>query len=209
MLALSLDDTRRRGSARGRAMAAAAGGRFTVVRADGRVMVDSEADAARMENHAHAAGAAAGVRGRAGLGHPAQRHAGGSLSLRGGAMPRGRGAAGRAAMPRSNARWRRSAAGFWSAPRWRFCRPSWLAALLARWISRRFATIMAHAGELARRQLPRAPAGTGGSEFGQLARTLNETAENLQRTVEQLQREHSELEKAGARPQGFRDQRLA
>ena len=33
-----------------------------------------------------------------------------------------------------------------------------IAALLARLISRRFATIMAHAGELARRQLPRAPA---------------------------------------------------
>ncbi|HKE26951.1 MAG TPA: ATP-binding protein, partial [Bryobacteraceae bacterium] len=36
---------------------------------------------------------------------------------------------------------------------------------------------------------------TGSGEFGQLARTLNETASNLQHTVEQLQREHAELEK--------------
>jgi two-component system phosphate regulon sensor histidine kinase PhoR len=50
-----------------------------------------------------------------------------------------------------------------------------LAAVVARWISRHFATIMAHAGELAaatfRARLPI----TGGNEFGQLARTLNDT----------------------------------
>ena len=34
-----------------RAMAQAAGGRITVVRADGKVLVDSEANAAEMENH--------------------------------------------------------------------------------------------------------------------------------------------------------------
>src|SRR5262249_53857411 len=34
-----------------RRMAHAAGGRLTVVRADGKVLVDSEADAATMENH--------------------------------------------------------------------------------------------------------------------------------------------------------------
>ena len=33
------------------AMAQAAGGRLTVVRSDGKVLVDSEADAAKMENH--------------------------------------------------------------------------------------------------------------------------------------------------------------
>src|SRR5208283_1348684 len=70
-----------------------------------------------------------------------------------------------------------------------------LAAVLARWISRHFAAIMAHAGELAggnfHARLPIA----GGNEFGQLARTLNDTAANLQRTVEQLQLEHRELER--------------
>ena len=36
---------------RARAMAQAAGGRITLVRADGQVLVDSEANAAAMENH--------------------------------------------------------------------------------------------------------------------------------------------------------------
>lgn len=70
-----------------------------------------------------------------------------------------------------------------------------LAAFLARSISHRFATIMAHATQLAqgnfRARLPQ----SGEDEFGQLARTLNDTAENLQQTVEQLQRKHAELEK--------------
>ena len=70
-----------------------------------------------------------------------------------------------------------------------------IAAFLARLLSRRFAAIMAHALELARGNFRARLPATGGSEFGQLARTLNETAENLQNTVEQLQREHSELEK--------------
>jgi two-component system phosphate regulon sensor histidine kinase PhoR len=70
-----------------------------------------------------------------------------------------------------------------------------LAAVLARLISRRLATIMAHAGELARGNFRARLADTGSSEFGQLSQTLNDTAENLQQTVAQLQREHTELER--------------
>src|SRR5690349_16673107 len=70
-----------------------------------------------------------------------------------------------------------------------------IAAILARFISRRMARIMAHAGELARGNFRARLAKTDSSEFGQLARTLNETAENLQKTVAQLQHEHAELEK--------------
>src|SRR5690349_7422841 len=70
-----------------------------------------------------------------------------------------------------------------------------IAAILARFISRRMARIMAHAGELARGNFRARLAKTDSSEFGQLARTLNETAENLQKTVSQLQHEHAELEK--------------
>jgi two-component system phosphate regulon sensor histidine kinase PhoR len=54
---------------------------------------------------------------------------------------------------------------------------------------------MSHAGELARGNFRARLAQTDSSEFGQLARTLNETAENLQQTVAQLQHEHAELEK--------------
>ena len=70
-----------------------------------------------------------------------------------------------------------------------------LAALLARLISR---ALRRHHGArrgAGARQLPRPAGRRPASEFGQLARTLNETAGNLQQTVEQLQREHTELEK--------------
>src|SRR5262249_57710344 len=70
-----------------------------------------------------------------------------------------------------------------------------IAAVLARFISRRLARIMSHAGELARGNFRARLAQTDSSEFGQLSRTLNETAENLQKTVSQLQHEHAELEK--------------
>jgi two-component system phosphate regulon sensor histidine kinase PhoR len=66
---------------------------------------------------------------------------------------------------------------------------------MARTISKRLGTIMSHAGELARGNFRARLHDSGGNEFGQLERTLNETAGNLQNTVEQLQREHSELEK--------------
>jgi len=52
ILALSLDDIGAVGQPAARAMAKAAGGRLTLVRSDGRVTVDSEANAAQMENHA-------------------------------------------------------------------------------------------------------------------------------------------------------------
>src|SRR5581483_3630435 len=64
-----------------------------------------------------------------------------------------------------------------------------IAALLARWISRSFGGIMSHAMELARGNFRSRLEPSGGAEFGELARTLNETAANLQQTVEQLQRE--------------------
>jgi two-component system phosphate regulon sensor histidine kinase PhoR len=70
-----------------------------------------------------------------------------------------------------------------------------IAGLLARWISSRFATILAHAGELARGNFHARLSLSGSSEFGQFAQKLNETAGKLQQTVEQLKLEHAELEK--------------
>ena len=70
-----------------------------------------------------------------------------------------------------------------------------IAALLARRISQRFATIMAYAGELARGNFQARLSTAAASEFSQLAQTLNETAGKLQQTVEQLRLEHLELEK--------------
>jgi two-component system phosphate regulon sensor histidine kinase PhoR len=70
-----------------------------------------------------------------------------------------------------------------------------IAALLARTLSRRFGVITSHAAELARGNFRARLPSSDSSEFGQLTRTLNETAANLQQTVEQLDREHAELEK--------------
>jgi two-component system phosphate regulon sensor histidine kinase PhoR len=71
-----------------------------------------------------------------------------------------------------------------------------VAALLARYLSRRFARIMNYAGELARGNFrARLPDTAGSGEFRELVAKLNETAANLQKTVEQLEREHTELEK--------------
>src|SRR5438874_10357798 len=51
MIAFSLPAPENLDADRARGMAQAAGGRITVVRADGKVLVDSDADAAGMENH--------------------------------------------------------------------------------------------------------------------------------------------------------------
>ena len=71
-----------------------------------------------------------------------------------------------------------------------------LAALVARYISRRLAAIIAYAGELARGNFRARLDESDNSEFGQLARTLNETAGNLQNAPwRNCEREHAELEK--------------
>src|SRR5262249_13131333 len=51
MLALSMPTPESLDAAHARRMAGPAGGRVTVIRADGKVLVDSEANAAEMENH--------------------------------------------------------------------------------------------------------------------------------------------------------------
>jgi two-component system phosphate regulon sensor histidine kinase PhoR len=182
--------------ARAQALALAAGARVTVIRADGVVAADSEANPASMENHrtANRKELMAAFAGRAG------REIRTSATLRvpflyvavpipGGAV---RLAEPLARIDRQVAQVRTRILESTAVA---FLPAILLAALVARWISRRFATIMSHAVQLARGNFRSRVADTGASEFGQLAVTLNETAENLQRTVEQLQREHSELEK--------------
>jgi two-component system phosphate regulon sensor histidine kinase PhoR len=194
ILALSIDDIGAVSQPAARTLAAAAGGRVTLVRGDGRVTVDSDAIAARMENHARRPElrkALAGTPGwsvrRSGtLGIPFLYVA---VPCRGGAV--------RLAVPYSQVEDQvaQIRSKILISTALAFVPAVLLAALLARWISRHFATIMAHAGQLAggnfRARLPV----SGGSEFGQLARTLNDTAANLQRTVEQLRTEHAELER--------------
>jgi two-component system phosphate regulon sensor histidine kinase PhoR len=196
MLALSVPDASRLDDAYARAMARAAGGRITVVRADGKVLVDSEANAANMENHrtrpelmqAFRGETGSSIRHSATIGVPFLYVAVPAASL-GGAI--------RVAVPLSeiNQQVNRIRGKILASTALAFLPAIAIAAVLARLISRRLATIMAHASELARGNFRARLAHTGSSELGQLARTLNDTAQNLQQTVAQLEREHAELEK--------------
>ena len=181
-----------------RRLAQAAGGRITVVRADGRVLVDSEADAAGMENHRTPARpevmqAFAGRRGS-----DIRQSATIGVSFLYVAVPVDEGSSViRIAFPTSEIDKQVSQirGKILVSTALAFLPAILIAAFLARMISRRLAKIMAHAGELARGNFRARLTETDSSEFGQLSRTLNETAENLQQTVAQLQHEHSELEK--------------
>jgi two-component system phosphate regulon sensor histidine kinase PhoR len=180
------------------AMAQAAGGRLTIVRSDGKVLADSEANPADMENHrtrpelvrAFQGGIGANIRHSATIG----------IDFLYVAVPGPKDtpdAAIRIAVPLSEIdRQTRYIRGrILISTGLAFIPAVLIAALLARWISRAFGSIAEHATQLAhgnfRARLPQ----TGKGEFGMLAHTLNETAEHLQRAVEQLQREHTELEK--------------
>lgn len=197
ILALQIKDPVHVDDATVRAMDAAAGGRVTVVLPDGRVTADSEANAASMENHRTPS--------RPELLRAFQGQTGSDLRRSGTlginflyvAAPCAGGAAVRIAVPLSDigkqtADIRSRLLGSTALA---FLPAVLAAALLARWLSGRFAMVMRHAQQLAGGSFRARIARTGSGEFGELARTLNETAKNLQQTVEQLQREHAELEK--------------
>lgn len=179
-----------------RRMARAAGGRITVVRADGKVLVDSEADAAGMENHRTRPELVQAFHG--GVGSDIRQSATIGVSFLYVAVPVAGGrSAIRVAFPLAeiNRQVSQIRAKILVSTSLAFLPAILIAAVLARYISRRFATIMSHAGELARGNFRARLPETDSSEFGQLAQTLNETAGNLEETVAQLQREHAELEK--------------
>jgi two-component system phosphate regulon sensor histidine kinase PhoR len=196
MLALGLPALETLDRDRVQRMAQAAGGRLTVVSADGNVLVDSEADASKMENHrtrpelvqAFRQGWGSDVRQSATLGvsflYVAVRAEDSRSAIR-------------IAFPLSeiNRQVTQIRDKILVSTALSFLPAILIAAILARYLSRRFATVMSHAGELARGNFRARLPDTDSSVFGQLAQTLNETARNLQRTVSQLQHEHSELEK--------------
>ena len=196
MLALTFPSPESLDAANARRMAHAVGGRITVVRADGKVLVDTEAQPSEMENHgsrkeireAFQQGSGSEIRQSATIGvsflYVAVPVAGGTSAIR-------------IAFPLSeiNRQIERIRGKLLVSTSVAFLPAILIAAILARFISRRLAAIMAHAGELARGNFRARLPQTDSSEFGQLEQTLNETAENLQQTVAQLQHEHAELEK--------------
>jgi len=196
MLGLALETPETLDAERVRRMALAAGGRITVVRADGKVLVDSEADAASMENHRTRPELVQAFRG--GSGSDIRQSATIGVSFLYVAVPVAGGrSAIRVAFPLAeiNRQVSQIRGKILVSTALAFLPAILIAAVVARYISRRFATIMAHAGELARGNFRARLPETDSSEFGQLAQTLNETAGNLEQAVAQLQHEHAELEK--------------
>ncbi len=194
MLIAAVPDPLALDAERARRFAEAAGGRITVVRSDGKVLVDSEADAATMENHRARPELVQAFHGNLGW---IERHSATiginflyvAVPLPGGAI--------RIAVPLQQiddqvGRMRRK---ILLGTTLAFLPAIAIAALFSRWVSRRFAAVMSHAGELARGNFRARLEPAGGNEFGHLAQTLNETARNLQNTVEQFDREHAELER--------------
>jgi two-component system phosphate regulon sensor histidine kinase PhoR len=195
LIALALPDgAGEPAAARIRRMATEAEGRVTVIRSDGSVRFDSEAEPSRMENHATRAEFVEALAGR--QGRAIRRSATTGVNYLYVAIPTPDGAV-RLAMPLSqvdrqvNEIRGKMLAGTAAA----FLPAIVIAAFFARRISKRLGAIIAFAGELAkgnyRERLDTAKSG----ELGMLSRQLKEAGEHLQRAVEQLDREHTELEK--------------
>jgi len=195
ILALAQADPLSLDRGRARRFAEAAGGRVTVVRSDGKVMVDSEADASGMENHRTPSRPELlkAFDGKVGF---ITRHSATigidflyvAVPVRGGAI--------RIAVPTSeiDSQVRGVRAKILTGAAIAFLPAILIAALVSRWISGRLARIMAHAEELARGNFRARLPAAGGAEFAELARKLNDTAVEMEKTVAQLQREQAELE---------------
>lgn len=177
-----------------RALARQAGVRLTLIARDGRVLSDTEADPARMENHASRPEVAAALAGRTGsvqrLSPTVHVQAlyvaipipDGALRL---AVPladvEGRVAVLRKEMLRSIVL--------------AFLPVMLIAGIFARYVSSKLGAILSYAGELADGGFRRRLNWRGSNELAQLARRLDETAAKLESTFDQLRREHAELEK--------------
>jgi two-component system phosphate regulon sensor histidine kinase PhoR len=177
-----------------KALASAAGGRITLIRRDGTVVNDSEADPARMENHSHRAEIVEALQGRTGVSIRRSPTLGTDFLYV--AVPVGEGAL-RLARPLDRVHEQIAGirlklvlyTGLALLP------AILLAALFARSVSAKMGAIIDFASTLATGDFKaRMPAG-GKDELGILSRQLNETGQKLQAMFEALEREHAEMEK--------------
>ncbi|HTM48350.1 MAG TPA: histidine kinase dimerization/phospho-acceptor domain-containing protein, partial [Bryobacteraceae bacterium] len=176
------------------AMARAVEGRLTIIGKDGQVFFDSEAEPAKMENHAHRIEFARALAG--GRGSSIRHSATTGVDYLYVAVPISNGAL-RLAAPLSDVQAQvRSIRGkMLAATAVGFLPAILIAAFFARRTSKRLGAIIAFAGELAKGNFRARIASDTKGELGILSNQLKDAGEHLQRAVEQLEREHSELEK--------------
>ncbi len=177
-----------------RAIAAAAAGRLTVIRPDGSVMRDSEADPSKMENHASRPEFVAALAGKTGSSIRASSTLGAKFLYVASPI---KGGAARIAMPLREVRTqivsiRRRLLMYTALA---FVPAILLAAFFARYFSAKLGAIIDYASTLSTGDFSKRLADTGKDELGVLAGQLNETGEKLRQMFDELQREHVELEK--------------
>jgi two-component system phosphate regulon sensor histidine kinase PhoR len=175
-------------------LAGPAHARITLIGRDGKVIADSSANPAEMENHqdrpevqeAFAGRAGSSIRMSATL-HEKFLYV--AVPVEAGAL--------RLAVPVSEIE------AQVSAIRWDmlqitiavFLGSLVVAGIFARRLSHKFGVVMHHAGELANGNFHARLPASGSGELGKLSTKMNETSAKLERIVQQLQTEHSELEK--------------
>lgn len=177
-----------------RRLAAPLRARLTVIAPDGRVLADSEAAPARMENHRERPEVIPALAGHAGRAIRPSPTMGVSflyvaIPLSGGAL--------RLAVPLAEVheRARTIRSRMLASVALAFLPSVLLAAWLARRIAGRLGRIIELSADLARGNFQARLEESGSREFRALIRQLNQTGEKLQRLVEEIQREQAELEK--------------
>ena len=175
-------------------LAKAAGVRVTWIERDGKVGVDSDADAKVMENHGGRPEVMAALKGE--VGSDTRRSASLGMETLYVAVPATAGVL-RLSVPLSGVQQQVTEIRkqVFQAAALAFLPSILLAALVSRQVSMRLANIIEYAGKLAKGEFDARLERTGGGELGQLGRKLNDTGQNLERIVKELEREHTELEK--------------
>lgn len=175
------------------ALAAAAGGRITLIEPGGKVVNDSEADPSRMANHGNRAEVIEALAGRIGSSIRKSPTLGTDFLYV--AVPIGQGAL-RLAMPLNQVEERiadiRAQLLVYTALA--FLPAIFVAALLARSISAKLGRIIEYASRLASGDFKVRLEQQGSDELGVLGRQLNETGQKLQGMFEALESEHTKLE---------------
>jgi two-component system phosphate regulon sensor histidine kinase PhoR len=176
------------------ALAHAAGVRLTAVTRDGRVLADSEANPTNMENHATRPEVATALQGR--VGSAIRTSATVGIKFLYVAVPAEWGTL-RLAVPLKeiDAQVSTLRKQLIASVILAFLPAILIAALFARYVSQRLASIIEYAGKLARGDFHARLRVTRRDELGQLGNQLNETGAKLEKMFQELQSEHEQLER--------------